>query len=361
MRVLVINGPNLNLLGSREPEVYGEQTLDDLETKVTEWAGAMGVDVALEQSNAEERIIDLIQQFDGDGIVLNPGAFTHTSQAIADAIRSVATPVVEVHISDIRDREPWRSVSVIAPACVRTIYGRGIVGYRNAMRHLRNRAAIPLETVHYGPHDDNVGDLRRGGGDLVVLVHGGLWRHRFERDTVESLAVDLTSRGFDTWNIEYRRLGGGGGWPASGHDVLTALDFIPQLGEGSGRVVIVSHSAGSQLATWAAERSRTEIALHMAMSPLLDLAAAVDQGDVGAEECVRILDGGAPGRTLPARTETVMLHGDADQVVPIERSIALASDEDIELQRFDVDHFSLLDPSKPPWDWVVGRITSTTA
>lgn len=358
MRLLVINGPNLNLLGAREPDVYGSETLADLEQTVVRWAESMGVEAVCEQSNSESDIIALIQIFDGDGIVINPGAFTHTSHAIADAIRGVTAPVVEVHISNIRQREPWRAVSLISPACVRTIYGRGIVGYRNALRHLVNRAAVSFETVTYGPHVDNVGDLRKGGRDLVVLAHGGLWRHEYERDTVESLAVDLTKRGFDTWNLEYRRLGGGGGWPGSGHDLLNALDFIPQLGVDADRIMVVSHSAGSQLAAWAAERSQTDIELHVAMSPLFDIEAGVDNDDVGSHECRLLLEGGAPSLTLPSRVETVIVHAAADQIVPLERSAEIVQKTGIHLETPDLDHFALLDPSKSHWDWVVNRIAT---
>lgn len=357
MRVLVVNGPNLDQLGSREPEVYGSETLADLEAAVEGWARSMDVEATCRQSNDEAQIIEDIHRFEGEGIIINPGAFTHTSHAIADAIRGVSIPVVEVHISNIREREPWRALSVIAPACVRTIYGRGVVGYRNAMRHLVNRAALAFETISYGPHIDNVGDLRRGGGDLVVMVHGGLWRHEYERDTVETLAVDLTSRGFDTWNLEYRRLGDGGGWPGSAQDVLTALDFLPRLELDPGRVVIVSHSAGSQLATWAAERTSSNIDLHLALSPLLDLATAIENEDVGADECRQLLDGGAPSCVLPTRTTTFIVHALMDQIVPVERSVVIAQAAAIELEQPESDHFALLDPTKPHWHQIVHRMS----
>ena len=356
MRFLVVNGPNLNLLGTRQPDVYGSTTLADLEALIEKWAAAMGSETECVQSNSEGEIIDLIQGFEGDGIVINPGAFTHTSHAIADAIRGVDVPSVEVHISNVREREPWRAHSLIAAACTRTIYGRGIVGYRNAMRHLLNRAAMPFSTVRYGPHPDNVGDLRVGGGDLVVFAHGGLWRHEYERDTTESLAVDLTGRGFDTWNIEYRRLGTGGGWPASGHDVLTALDSIPQLGLEPDRVIVVGHSAGSHLLMWAAPRSRVTIELHVALAPLLDLEAAVENADPGAEEARVFLESGAPARVDPGGVETVLVHGDADQIVPVSRSMGMAEHHVMEHHHTGCDHFSLLDPTKPEWTWVTNRI-----
>lgn len=359
MKVLVINGPNLNLLGSREPEVYGAMTLDDLEKQVESWASDLGVAVASEQSNSEDRIIDLIQTFDGDGIVINPGALTHTSRAISDAIRSVPAPVVEVHISNIQSREPWRAISVVSEACVRSIYGRGLAGYRDALRHLINRAAVPYETFRYGPHDDNVGDLRNGGDHLVILVHGGLWRQEYERDSTESLAVDLFRRGFSSWNVEYRRLGRDGGWPASGHDVLSALDSIPRLDIEPSRVSIVSHSAGSQLAAWAAPRSSAAVALHVALGALLDIQYTADSGAVGAAEARTLLDLGAPGVVEPVGIPTVLVHGDGDQIVPVERSVGYAAEHGLEHHRTDCDHFSLLDPAKPEWSWVIDRIQNS--
>lgn len=356
MRLLVVNGPNLDVLGRREPETYGTETLADLEASITRWADAMGVEAVCSQSNHEGEIVEMIHGFDGDGIVFNPGAFTHTSHAIADAIRAVEAPVVETHISNIREREPWRAISLIAPACARTIYGRGVVGYRDAIRHLVNRLAMPFSTVRYGPHPENVADLREGGGDLVVLVHGGLWLQPYERDSVESLAVDLTKRGFDTLNVEYRRLGNGGGWPGSAHDVLTSIEHIPGLGRGHGRVIALSHSAGGQLTTWAGERAATEISMHVALSPLLDLTAAVRNDDMGAPQSRRLLDAGAPARTIPSRVPTVIVHATADQIVPVERSRALADELGLELATPEIDHLALLDPTKPHWSSVVEAI-----
>ena len=358
MRLLVINGPNLNLLGAREPEVYGSDTLADLEAQVEVWGEEMGTRVDTMQSNGEGQIIDAIQSFDGDGIVINPGAFTHTSRAIADAISSVESPVVEVHVSNIRSREPWRAESLVADACVLTIYGRGVAGYRAAIRHLVNRAAGLFETVRYGPHPDNVGDLRRGGDDLVVLAHGGVWKHEFARDLTESLAVDLWQRGYTTWNVEYRRLGDGGGWPGSGHDVLTALDSIPRIHPDLRRLIVVGHSAGAYLLMWAAARSRVSVTTHIALGPLLSLTAAVEAGDVGSGQCATLLEMGAPPEATPGKVKTVIVHGDSDQIVPVERSVSFAARHQVEHHRTSCDHFSLLDPAKSEWSWVVDHLGS---
>lgn len=135
-RIDVINGPNLNLLGSRQPEVYGTTTLAELEAHCLEWGRSAGVEVTHFQSNHEGALIDRIHEGGADGIVLNAGAFTHYSYALHDAIVAVSAPTVEVHISNIHAREPWRRVSVIRPACLTQISGEGIDGYRRAIEIL---------------------------------------------------------------------------------------------------------------------------------------------------------------------------------------------------------------------------------
>lgn len=132
--VLIINGPNLNLLGSREPEIYGSTTLSELDDLCAGWGDDLGLTVTTFQSNHEGAIIDRIQAAaDSDGIVINAGALTHYSYAIYDALVAVGIPTVEVHISDIHNREEWRSNSVIQPACLLQISGEGLDGYRRAL------------------------------------------------------------------------------------------------------------------------------------------------------------------------------------------------------------------------------------
>ncbi len=141
LRILIINGPNLNLLGTREPEVYGTATLDDIEAMVAERAAALGVDVTFFQSNHEGAIIDRLHEAIGacDGVVLNPGAYTHYSYAIRDAIAAVGIPVVEVHLSDIDAREEFRRVSVTAPVCIAQISGLGPRSYLEGLESLVSR------------------------------------------------------------------------------------------------------------------------------------------------------------------------------------------------------------------------------
>ena len=138
MNILVINGPNLNMLGIREPDIYGRETYEDLCRKIRGHAEKLGMEVSLYQSNHEGDIVDVIQQAYGkaDGIVINPGGYTHTSVAIPDAIKAVSIPAVEVHISDVDAREEFRKISYVRSACVKTIAGHGTDGYLEAMDFL---------------------------------------------------------------------------------------------------------------------------------------------------------------------------------------------------------------------------------
>lgn len=139
MKFLVLNGPNINILGIREPEIYGRQSYDELCALIKEHADEIGVQVEFYQSNHEGDLVDAIQRayFDGvDGIVFNPAAYTHTSVAIADAVKGVGIPMVEVHISEVSEREAFRQVSYIRDVAVKTITGRGFAGYTDAMDFL---------------------------------------------------------------------------------------------------------------------------------------------------------------------------------------------------------------------------------
>lgn len=140
-KILLLNGPNLNMLGVREPEVYGRETLDTIEAEVVAYGAERGVQVDCFQSNHEGVLIDKIHEahWRYDGIVYNPGAHTHYSYALRDAVGSIDTPVVEVHLSDINAREPFRAVSVIEPACIAQIKGKGKEGYKEAIDVLLGR------------------------------------------------------------------------------------------------------------------------------------------------------------------------------------------------------------------------------
>ena len=147
MKIMVINGPNLNLLGIREPDIYGEKTLADLEDMIESHCREKGIETITLQSNSEGEIIDFIHHALGnyDGIVINPGAYTHYSYAIRDALASVALPAVEVHLSNIHKREEFRHTSVTAPVCAGQITGLGFMGYRLAIDYLINEAGAESE------------------------------------------------------------------------------------------------------------------------------------------------------------------------------------------------------------------------
>ena len=138
MKILVINGPNLNMMGIREPGIYGKNTFADLLALLDETAAQLGIQVEQFQSNHEGDIVDKIQWAYGnvDGIVINPAAYTHTSVAILDALKAVSIPAVEVHISDVDARESFRQISYAGLACCKTIKGHGLEGYREAIQYL---------------------------------------------------------------------------------------------------------------------------------------------------------------------------------------------------------------------------------
>ena len=143
MKLLVINGPNLNMLGIREPALYGSGTYADLCHKIGAYCAEKGIAVDFYQSNHEGDLVDRIQKayFDGaDGIVINPGAYTHTSIALLDAVKAVCIPTVEVHISKLEEREAFRQISYIRAACVATVSGKGFDGYLEAIDILEKRA-----------------------------------------------------------------------------------------------------------------------------------------------------------------------------------------------------------------------------
>lgn len=139
-KILVISGPNLNLLGLREPALYGAQNFEALQAAIRVWAGELGVEVELFQSNHEGIIVDKIQAAYGvfDGILINPAAYTHTSVAILDALKAVALPTVEVHLTDISTREKFRQFSFVSLYAQKTICGKGFDGYKEGLEYLAN-------------------------------------------------------------------------------------------------------------------------------------------------------------------------------------------------------------------------------
>ena len=394
-KVLVVNGPNLNLLGRRRPEIYGIRTLAELEEHCRRWGSRLEFDIETFQSNHEGELVDRLHRVidEAVGVVLNPGALAHYSYALHDAVEAIGVPTVEVHISNIKEREQWRRQSVVAPACVHSIYGRGLRGYQWALHHLRARLAWPLETIGYGAGDDRRGDLRLPEGTgpfpIVVLFHGGFWRDEWTRDLMDGLAVDLAQRGWATWNVEYHRVGSGGGWPVTLLDAAAAVDVLGELAATRAldlsQVVFLGHSAGGQLALWAAARNRlppgspgaepvlTPSAV-VALAPLADLAAAHRSalGDGAVEAFLRRTPEqgseryaiASPTALLPLGIPMVIVHGDADEHVPAQLSrdfaggAADAGDRVVYHEFEGVRHFELLDADGEPWQRVAEEIAA---
>jgi acetyl esterase/lipase len=234
----------------------------------------------------------------------------------------------------------------------------------------------PVETHRYGPHAEHVADLRLPAGPgphpVVVLLHGGFWRARFTRTNTAALAVDLTRRGHATWNVEYRRVGCDGGVPATLEDVDAAIDEVQRLDAplDPSRLVAVGHSAGGQLALWAAGTGKVTAAV--ALAGVCDLAAVARAG-LG-DGAATAFAGGEPGERpdayaladpiarLPTGVPQLLVHGDADDRVPVEQSrryarAARAAGDQCELLVLrDVGHFELIDPRTDAWRQAASRI-----
>ena len=386
MKYLLLNGPNLNLLGTREPEVYGTETLADVEGKCRNWAGELGATVEAVQSNGEGELIDAMHSARGraDGIVFNPGAYAHTSYALHDAVaavRTVGTPTVEIHISDVESREPWRKISRIGPACVHRIFGRGTEGYKWAIRHLHYRTVHPPFTRAYGEDPDNVGDLRlpEGGGPfpVAVLFHGGGWRRVFTRDVMDGAAVDLAKRGMATWNVEYRRIPPAGGWRAMLEDGTAAVEHLRDLAEefplDLERVTTVGHSAGGHVAFFASRGAGVRPARFVPLASMLDLELSARSHRLGVlverllgseETAFNDLN---PTRQVPLGIPTVALHGTADESVDAKQSrnyIQAAQEKGDQADLVElpgVEHGDFLEPESKTWEAAAQQITSPPA
>ncbi|MDJ0924636.1 MAG: type II 3-dehydroquinate dehydratase [Acidimicrobiia bacterium] len=386
MHVLVINGPNLNLLGTRQPDIYGLTTLSQLEELIAAWGHQRDIEVSCYQSNHEGEIIDRLHAARGvhDGLVINAGALTHYSYALHDAIVATELPAVEVHISNVRHREPWRRTSVIEPACVYSIFGRGLDGYRYALDYLVNRTAMPFETYSYGPAEDQIADLRVPGGPgrhpVAVLIHGGFWRDHWLRDSMDPPAIDLTRRGWATWNLEYHRVGSGGGWPVTLEDIANGIDHLAVAASDHpldlDRVVAIGHSAGGQLALWSAVRphlsdgipdpsTRVEIRGVLALAAVSDLRAghADGVGRNAVEEFLRRAPDDGPERyaaadpatLVPLGVPQILIHGASDDAVPVQMSrdyvaAATAAGDRITYEELpEIGHMELIDPGHDAW------------
>lgn len=371
MRILLLNGPNLNLLGTRAPDVYGSTTLDEVLEQCRAHASRLGHQIEALQSNHEGELIEAIHaaRDTADGIVFNPGAYTHTSYALHDALEAIERPTVEVHISNIREREPWRRNSVTGPACVHQIFGRGTAGYLHAISHLHYRAAHPPLTLAYGSHPEQVADLRlpdtSGPHPVAVLVHGGVWADHYTRDLMDGMAVDLAERRMATWNIEYRRVPPVGGWRDSMADVSAAVGALASISDRHrldlDRVTLIGHSAGAQLGFFATKTAPVRPARLVLLAGMLDLANLGSRFDVPmaaflGDEIETHLANVDPIRALPLGVPVLAVHGDRDQAVPPDQSrrfieAASAAGDGAELlEPAEVDHMDVISPLAAGWE-----------
>lgn len=362
--IVCLNGPNLDQLGWREPAIYGDGTLAELEDQVRAWGIALGYEVTCVQSNHEGELVEAVHRIgDADGVVINPGALTHSSAALGDALASCQVPVVEVHLSNIRQRERWRRRSFVAGPATRSIVGRGREGYRSALRHISNRAAWPIQTIRYGPHPDQVIDLRQvdGARNGVVLVHGGFWGDVWEADTVEAWAVDLARRGLPSAVIEFRRVGFGGGLPATTSDVSAAIETaVTALGLQT--FALVGHSSGGHLALWATGGGGRVPAVTVAISGIMDLEQA-ERDSLGDGAVTRFDPGHTTSamRAPPPPAPIALIHGESDMVVPPAQSIAYSAHlhghgAAVTLDLVNGRHFDALDPQSEAWTTALARL-----
>jgi acetyl esterase/lipase len=255
----------------------------------------------------------------------------------------------------------------------------------------RLAGARSTTTIPYGEHPDQVGDLHLPDGDgphpVVVILHGGFWRHIYDRAYITPLAADLASRGYAAWNLEFRRMaasvaersdsGGSGGFPMTLDDAAAGIDFVDALAAEHDldvdRVAILGHSAGGHLALWAAGRANPVVvpAVVIAQAAVADLRHAHELG-LGAG-AVELFMGGppeelpdayaiaSPAERLPTGIRQVLVHGRADENVPIEVARryavgALGAGDDVELLEFDTEHMSLVDPGHESWLAVLDRL-----
>lgn len=371
MRILVINGPNLQLLGTREPDVYGSETLSDLEGQWRRWATARGGSIEVFQSNHEGAIVDVIGDAIGryDGIVINAGALTHYSYSIRDAISAVEIPAVEVHMSNIHEREAWRNISVLEDACELTIVGRGALGYLNAIDHLVSRKAHPPQTIHYAERPDALLDLRTpiasGPHPVALLIHGGFWREIWKRDVMDPMATALLDLGWATVNIEYRR--GFASYPGATADVRAASDWVTQNAHhydlDANRIVALGHSSGGYLALNLAH-SDAPISAAVGLSAVSDLSALAESSPTddpvaaflgsSAADAPRLWDqaelSGSP--VAPVR----LIHGGADNAVPPAQSEAYLRRTDAPQKASiveDCGHMNMIEPTSGAWQAIV--------
>jgi acetyl esterase/lipase len=376
LRVAVVDGPGV--------------TRDEgwLRAVCAEWGSELGVEAALTIASDELTLEDAVRRVRSraDALVIAPGE-SEDSVRVAEAVAAAGIRSVAVDLHSVR-AAPTR----VALAASYALRGRGIDGYRWALRHHVSAAAWPFATHAYGSLDDQVGDLRLPEAPpphpVVALLHGGGWKEHWTRDVMEGAAVDLTRRGYATWNLEYRRVGpGGGGWPTTFLDVAAGLDALVELSRHHpldlDRVTVLGHSAGGQLALWSAARSagdpggpaRVRPALVVAVAAVADLVEASRRGLVGGEDIAARFLGGTPETVadryavasplerLPLGVPQLVVQGSRDYITDL-RDLArryvdraTRAGDPVELLELDgAEHLEVVDASTAAWTAIAERI-----
>lgn len=332
------------------------------------WEAALGV--TIETVGYDVPAGATLESLAADAVVVNPGD---------QELPEIAVPFVVVGF-----RGPGGSLARYVDGGVDRISGRGIDGYRWAVRYLCAQAEWPFAVYRYGGGPEQVAELRlpatEGPVPLVVLVHGGGWKHRWQRDLMAPLAVDLARRGYATWNLEFRRVGGGGGWPATFDDVRTGIDILADLAEDVAvdldRVCFLGHSSGGHLALWAAANvSAVRPGLVVSIAGVTDPVEAARRELIGGENIAAALLGGlpeevperyamaSPSAALPLGVPQVLVQGLQDYIpdlVDLTRAYVRAGEavgDSIRLLELpDADHLGPLEPAGSAWQAIVHEI-----
>ncbi len=313
----------------------------------------------------------------GGGLVVVTGGRSWPPDGLAELLAGTGGRVVVVHLDEL----PHEKAAAPWGAGTRLVHGRGLDGIRDAVAHLVAEQRVPSTTHRHGPLPDQLLDLRvpegHGPSPVAVLVHGGFWYAPWERDLLDPLAVALHARGWATANVEYRRVGAGGGWPATLDDVLAAVGHLGDLARDRpldlDRVVLVGHSAGGHLALLAAARWRAaglpgRLRRVVGLAPVADLAAAAAAGLGGGAVPAflgphRLVDAD-PLAHLPLGVPAVLVHCADDRLVPVTQSRAWAAaaraagDDVTLLEPTAGGHFAVVDPDGEVGEQVLAAVTA---
>jgi acetyl esterase/lipase len=349
------------------------------------WEGSVGVTSEVALVSGPDSLLAEVERglVETDGVAIAPAAWSDL-RALADAFPR-SRRIVAVGIDDADAADSGASAAWGLPV----IRGRGLDGFRWALAWLRQRLESPFEELAYGEHPDHIADLRlpRTGNapfPVAVFLHGGFWRERWVRDTIEPIAIDLAGRGFATLNVEYRRAGGQfGGWRETAGDVAAAIDHLHAIGDrfDLSRVVLIGHSAGAQLAAWAVKRrgidatpSRVRPAAVVLLAGMVNLEETARRGlgDTGnptvafvggsASELSEDYASASPHSNLPLGVPQIIVQGmkDSPDLVDMARTYAqqarTSGDEVVYLEFEDGDHFTVITPSRTEWHATVTAV-----